>query len=111
MSFWAESSLHNAISGEASKITGFINGSSYVEDTIASDIVETIVLLIERRRYEIFNVSFGGHVCIDSYVDVRTHSVRTCVCMCTCVIHMTQIKGTARTLKRIKCERRPCIPF
>ena len=52
VAFWAESSLHNAITGEASKIVSFTN-SSFIEDTAgnaALDIVETVVLLIERRR-------------------------------------------------------------
>ena len=53
VSFWAESSLHNAITGEASKIISFTN-SSFIEDTAGSaavDIVETVVLFIEAKRY------------------------------------------------------------
>ena len=53
VSFWAESSLHNAITGEASKIVSFTN-SSFIEDTAGSaaiDIVESVVLFIEAKRY------------------------------------------------------------
>ena len=53
VAFWAESSLHSAITGEASKIVSFTN-SSFIENTAghgAVDIVETVVLLIEGKRY------------------------------------------------------------
>ena len=53
VAFWAESSLHSAITGEASKIVIFTN-SSFIEDAAGSgavNIVETVVLLIEGKRY------------------------------------------------------------
>ena len=53
VAFWAESSLHNAITSEASKIVTFTN-SSFIEDnagTVAVDIVDTVVLIIEGKRY------------------------------------------------------------
>ena len=56
VAFWAESSLHNAITSEASKIVTFTN-SSFIEDnagTVAVDIVDTVVLIIEGKRYSVY---------------------------------------------------------
>ena len=53
VAFWAESSLHSAITGEASKIVIFTN-SSFIEDAAGSaavNIVEAVVLHIEGKRY------------------------------------------------------------
>ena len=53
VSFWAESSLHNAITGEASKIVSFTN-SNITMDTVGNttvDVVEKVVLFIEGIRY------------------------------------------------------------
>ena len=46
VSFWAESSLHNAITGKASKIVSFTNSNN-----TTVDVVEKVVLFIEGIRY------------------------------------------------------------
>ena len=48
VAFWAESSLHHAITSESSNIVNLAN-SSNVSDTV--DIVKTVVLLVEGKRY------------------------------------------------------------
>ena len=55
VSFWAESALHNAITGEASQIVSFTNSSAIVDTAgnTAVDVVETVVLYIEGKRYNI----------------------------------------------------------
>ena len=63
VAFWAESSLHSAITGEASKIVSFTN-SSFIENTAGSaavDIVEAVVLLIEGKRYALCTSGMHGN--------------------------------------------------
>lgn len=48
VSFWSESSLHNSIAGEA---TNIVNFTGYYVDPLSSEIVKTVVLFIETKRY------------------------------------------------------------
>ena len=47
VSFWAESSLHNSIADEATKVLSFTDNYT---DPAATEIVNTVILLIEGRR-------------------------------------------------------------
>jgi hypothetical protein len=63
VAFWAESSLHNAITGEASKIVSFTNSSNFIADgSVAVDIVESVVLLIEGKRFVYLYLVYQAHI-------------------------------------------------
>ena len=51
VAFWAESSLHHAITSESSNIVNLANSSNISDISDTVDVVKTVVLLVEGKRY------------------------------------------------------------
>lgn len=54
VAFWAESSLHHAITSESSNIVNLANSSNISDISDTVDIVKTVVLLVEGKRHSVF---------------------------------------------------------